>query len=145
MEAFLDEFCAKLGRERLELSGDAMSALTTRDYPGNVRELRNLAHRLSILAPGPVVDAGDLGTILGDEGVTGARGTLAAELEALERRLIREAVQAAQGVHHGVEHLWVHRGGGVVVEVDLGHDLRRACRSRAAAGSSAAGPACGPG
>jgi two-component system nitrogen regulation response regulator NtrX len=95
--AFLDEFCTQLGRDRLEVDESALAALSGREYPGNVRELRNLVHRIAILARGPVLAAEDLGPILGESGPRSERGTLAGELEALERSLIREAVDAAGG------------------------------------------------
>jgi DNA-binding NtrC family response regulator len=98
VDIFLDEFCTALGRDRLELDQDATAALQQREYPGNVRELRNLVQRIAILAAGPVVTAEGLAAVLGEgDGPRKARGSLAAELESLERRLIREAVDAAEG------------------------------------------------
>lgn len=51
---FLDE----LGRGRkpaLTISPDAMAVLTAYDYPGNVRELRNIIERLLVMCPTEVV------------------------------------------------------------------------------------------
>jgi two-component system nitrogen regulation response regulator NtrX len=42
------------------LSPEALEVLTARPWPGNVRELKNFIWRLSILAPGPVIQADDL-------------------------------------------------------------------------------------
>jgi transcriptional regulator with GAF, ATPase, and Fis domain len=95
--AFLEEFCDALGRERLDIDEAALAALAGREYPGNVRELRNLVHRVAILARGPVVTPDELAEMLGESPATASRGALAAELEALERKLIREAVDEAQG------------------------------------------------
>jgi two-component system nitrogen regulation response regulator NtrX len=98
VDAFLEEFCTALGRDRLELDESAGLALRQREYPGNVRELRNLIHRIAILAAGPLVTREALAAVLGeDEGPRTPRGSLAAELEALERRLIRDAVDLAEG------------------------------------------------
>jgi DNA-binding NtrC family response regulator len=100
LDNFLEEFCTQLGREQLELDGAAMDLLRRREFRGNVRELRNLAQRIAILAAGPTVGVEDLTPLLGESAATGgdaARGTLAGELESLERKLIREAVDTAAG------------------------------------------------
>ncbi len=58
-EYFLQEF----GRERglrFELSPEAARALANYPFPGNVRELRNLLERVSVLAPAPKIQLWDL-------------------------------------------------------------------------------------
>ncbi len=55
-EHFLRQVCAANGRRGKSLSEGAMKLLTSYDYPGNVRELRNLIERLVILTPDEVVD-----------------------------------------------------------------------------------------
>lgn len=55
IEAFLEESCRKNGRKTLRLLPDAMARMADYDYPGNVRELRNLVERLAILCEGPMV------------------------------------------------------------------------------------------
>jgi DNA-binding NtrC family response regulator len=42
-------------RRRLELSPAALSVLSSYDYPGNVRELRNLLERVSLMCDGDVI------------------------------------------------------------------------------------------
>ncbi|NOK00566.1 MULTISPECIES: sigma-54 dependent transcriptional regulator [Myxococcus] len=59
IKTFLDEACAKNGRRPLALSPDALAVMSAYDYPGNVRELRNLVERLAILCEGPVVTRTD--------------------------------------------------------------------------------------
>ena len=56
---FLREFSAKRG-ERLTLSPKAMQALLGYAFPGNVRELKNIIERASVLAPNPVITRRDL-------------------------------------------------------------------------------------
>jgi two-component system nitrogen regulation response regulator NtrX len=100
VDVFLEEFCTQVGREQLELDLAARDLLRGGDYRGNVRELRNLVQRIAILASGPVVRVEDLRPLLGESGSATAqavRGTLAADLEQLERKLIRGAVDAAEG------------------------------------------------
>jgi DNA-binding NtrC family response regulator len=55
IDTFLKEACARNGRKPLKLSPEALSVMASYDYPGNVRELRNLVERLAILCEGPVV------------------------------------------------------------------------------------------
>ncbi|NNC15912.1 sigma-54-dependent Fis family transcriptional regulator, partial [Corallococcus exiguus] len=59
IDTFLREACAKNGRRPLALSPDALAVMSAYDYPGNVRELRNLVERLAILCEGPVVSRTD--------------------------------------------------------------------------------------
>lgn len=96
---FLEEFGAQLGRGQLELDGPAVELLLAQEFRGNIREFRNLLHRTAILAAGPVVGAEDLRSLMGEgAGTVGSgSGTLAAELEALERKLIGDAVDTSGG------------------------------------------------
>jgi DNA-binding NtrC family response regulator len=55
ISAFLDEACHRNGRRPLRLTPEAVAVLSAHDYPGNVRELRNLVERLAILCEGPQV------------------------------------------------------------------------------------------
>ncbi len=55
IDTFLSEVCRKNGRKMLRLTPDAMQKLYDYDYPGNVRELRNLVERLVILSEGTIV------------------------------------------------------------------------------------------
>jgi DNA-binding NtrC family response regulator len=55
IDAFLEESCRKNGRKTLRLLPEAMTRMTEYEYPGNVRELRNLVERLAILCEGPLV------------------------------------------------------------------------------------------
>ena len=49
---FLHLFATHYGRQRLQMSGEAMEALMQYAWPGNVRQLVNEMHRLVVLAPG---------------------------------------------------------------------------------------------
>jgi two-component system response regulator AtoC len=56
---FLREF--SLNRNtHLSLSPEALECLLAYPFPGNVRELKNIMERVSVLAPGPVTTADDL-------------------------------------------------------------------------------------
>ncbi|MCA3014207.1 MAG: sigma-54-dependent Fis family transcriptional regulator [Myxococcaceae bacterium] len=60
IDAFLEESCRKNGRKVLRVAPDALGRMLEHDYPGNVRELRNLVERLAILCEGPLVTLPDV-------------------------------------------------------------------------------------
>ncbi len=80
------------------ISAEAVAALQAYDFPGNVRELRNLLERAAILARGPCIDVRDLPPLAPPASVSGADGDLRAELESLERSLVARALADAGGV-----------------------------------------------
>src|SRR6478672_3523332 len=57
---FLASSAKQLGVEAKRLSDDALQYLARLDFPGNVRQLENLCHWLTVMAPGQVIDKGDL-------------------------------------------------------------------------------------
>jgi DNA-binding NtrC family response regulator len=61
---FLAEACARNGRRPMTFTREALLALQAHDYPGNVRELRNLVERIAILADGPALSADDVAAAL---------------------------------------------------------------------------------
>ncbi|MDJ0973092.1 MAG: sigma-54 dependent transcriptional regulator [Planctomycetota bacterium] len=59
-KAFLDQFATNLGQEKLTIADPAQEWLSKQDWPGNVRQLRNLMERCAILCDGPVLEQKDL-------------------------------------------------------------------------------------
>lgn len=57
---FLQKSARELGVEIKQVSDAAMRLLTTLPYPGNVRQLENLCHWLTVMAPGQVIEPKDL-------------------------------------------------------------------------------------
>lgn len=57
---FLDKSARQLGSEVRRLSPAAMEALMQHAFPGNVRQLENLCHWLTVMAPSPRVERDDL-------------------------------------------------------------------------------------
>ena len=57
---FLEQSAKDLGVEAKRLSDAALAKLVEFDYPGNVRQLENICHWLSVMAPSQVVAAKDL-------------------------------------------------------------------------------------
>lgn len=57
---FLQRSATELGVEPKRLSDAALARLVSFDFPGNVRQLENICHWLSVMAPSQVVEAKDL-------------------------------------------------------------------------------------
>ncbi len=57
---FLKKSAKDLGVEIKLVSDEAMKALSTLPYPGNVRQLENLCHWLTVMAPGQAIEPKDL-------------------------------------------------------------------------------------
>ncbi len=64
---FLARSAAELGVEPKQLSEAALKFLQGLDFPGNVRQLENLCHWLTVMAPGQIVEVGDLPDELRDQ------------------------------------------------------------------------------
>ena len=57
---FLQKSARELGVEGKRVTEAAIARLTQFDYPGNVRQLENICHWLTVMAPAQMVDAKDL-------------------------------------------------------------------------------------
>jgi DNA-binding NtrC family response regulator len=86
---FLAHFCTKHGKAGLSLSGEALAALGSHEWRGNVRELKNLMERCTLLG-------GD-GEISRDVLVSQERPDLKGAVRELERQLIRMALEVTGG------------------------------------------------
>ena len=82
------------------LSDAALKLLTGFSFPGNVRQLENLCHWLTVMAPGQRVDVADLPAEL-REPATGAEGAGNGEVD-WQSALDRELSQALARGEHGV-------------------------------------------
>ncbi|MEE3220588.1 MAG: sigma 54-interacting transcriptional regulator [Planctomycetota bacterium] len=92
IDAFLDHYRHQHGRPRLKLSNSARNKLLSYQWPGNVRQLRNVIDSAVVLADGSEIKPSDLGLReVGDE-----------ELDSLkisdwEKKLIQEALGRTKG------------------------------------------------
>lgn len=59
-ELFLQNSAEKLGVSTRRLTSDALAALLKFDYPGNIRQLENFCHWVTVMASGQWVDINDL-------------------------------------------------------------------------------------
>ena len=57
---FLAKSARELGVEGKRLTQGALQFLTAQEWPGNVRQLENVCHWVTVMAPGQVVDVSDL-------------------------------------------------------------------------------------
>jgi DNA-binding NtrC family response regulator len=57
---FLDVYCKKNGKPRMELHREALDRLMAYDWPGNVRELENVIERAVVLCRQPTITVADL-------------------------------------------------------------------------------------
>src|SRR5262249_1970979 len=86
VDAFLKEACSRNGKRALRLSPEALSQMAGYDYPGNVRELKNLVERLAILCSVPTAAA-----LAAAERLPRGRGAPHAETTPIQERVVSPA------------------------------------------------------
>jgi two-component system nitrogen regulation response regulator GlnG len=89
---FLARSAQQLGVEPKRIADDALAHLQRLEFPGNVRQLENLCHWLTVMAPGQVIGIGDLPSEFRaqlPEHAAGALDWVAALAQEAERRLAR--------------------------------------------------------
>ncbi|MGH8710456.1 MAG: nitrogen regulation protein NR(I) [Burkholderiales bacterium] len=86
---FLQKSAKELGVEAKRLSNTAMKYLSTQDFPGNVRQLENLCHWLTVMAPGQNIEIKDLPADLRAESPAQETDWLSALQKEVERALSR--------------------------------------------------------
>jgi Nif-specific regulatory protein len=90
---FLDHFRRQHGRPSLQLSPEARQKLLAYNWPGNVRQLRNVIDSAVVLAGGNSIEASDLGL----HEISGQAELETLSLDHWERRLIAEALKRTSG------------------------------------------------
>ena len=100
LDHFLRQYAEKNGKTIRGLTPEGRDILLRYDYPGNVRELENIIERAVVLTRDDVIGSGDLPlTVQEPEVADGDRETnLTAAVEALERRMIRDALARSDGI-----------------------------------------------
>lgn len=100
-EHFLESFAAAQGSLRKKLSPGALQALLAHDWPGNIRELRNVVQRAIVFGGGLQISASDLalpGTELEENrGAPDFREARRLTIEKFERVYVEEALRAHGG------------------------------------------------
>jgi two-component system response regulator AtoC len=110
VEFFLAEANQRLGRIITRTSSDAMAALMTYDWPGNIRELKNAIERAAVVTDGEVITLSSLPPPIRPAGVGLVAGTASQQWETsgavslderiaqLERAFVIEALSRTGGV-----------------------------------------------
>lgn len=84
-----------------KLSAEAIAYLTTLDYPGNVRQLKNIIERLTILFHRQTVEANDLMAHVTPQAapprLPSSASSLSEKLAGFEKYLIRKTLEEAEG------------------------------------------------
>jgi DNA-binding NtrC family response regulator len=90
VQSFLDEFNARNGKAVRAVAPEALKALESYAWPGNIRELRNVIERATILADGEFIERKHLPPPVASGGAPPRAITLApgTTVEEAERRLI---------------------------------------------------------
>lgn len=103
---FLDRFNAKFKKNITGFAPETIKALSDHDWTGNVRELKNLIERGTLVGKGPELSPGDLGLVRRASGTTDLpippilkdkKINLSRELENLERYYLTQAMELAKG------------------------------------------------
>ncbi len=94
---FLGELSAKLDKKIGRVPAPTMERLVKYDWPGNIRELRNVLERAMILSAGSVLRLGDLGESPRTAEVANPDAAGIRTLEDVEREHILRAIDACEG------------------------------------------------
>lgn len=96
--ALVEQFVARYAAERRvptpEVTADALAALQAYDWPGNVRQLRNIVERTIILAPGDRIERIEMDMLPQEVLHDPAGGTAASTTTAIMGAPLREAREA---------------------------------------------------
>ena len=94
-QAFLERNAREMGRNIRGFTADALAALESHGWPGNVREMENLIKRATIMADGTQITAADLGLNAG--GIAPYPVNLRQARENAERQAVTRALAQTDG------------------------------------------------
>ena len=102
---FLQKSARELAVETKTLSDDALKVLAAFSFPGNVRQLENVCHWVTVMGPGQRIEVADLPPEVREVARSGAGG--AVEMgwqQALDRELAQALVRGERNVGDRLEH-----------------------------------------
>ena len=113
---FLAKSARELGVEAKRLSDSAMAYLAARDLAGNVRQLENICHWLTVMSPTQVIEVSDFPPELRDHAETASSDWLAALAGEADRRLAHGEKDIMQSLSKSfektlIEKALAHTGG----------------------------------
>ena len=94
-EYFLDEFCSRNGFRKRRFDPEVWPLFERYSWPGNARELRNVAERMAILSQGEQITAAAIPLELKLQKDSGVRSTVQEARESAEREHVLRALEEA--------------------------------------------------
>ena len=102
IDHFVDKYAKENGKQKLSLSKEVVDLLIKYNFPGNVRELENIIERAVVLSRADLITVNDLPNVV--KGFKGEKeilvdeeGSLIEQVEALEKKLIYDALSKSNG------------------------------------------------
>jgi two-component system, NtrC family, nitrogen regulation response regulator GlnG len=118
--AFLSKSAHDLGVEAKRISDAALERLMRFDFPGNVRQLENLCHWLTVMAPAQLIEPKDLPPEVQDDAAEQRPLTAARRASSAELGPVAETAAIPPATGHPVADRWL---------TDLGQEARRLLES----------------
>jgi len=102
IDHFIEKYAKENNREKLSLSKEAIDSLIKFNFPGNVRELENIIERAVVLCRSEAITLNDLPNVVKGfkpekEILANEDATLIEQVEALEKKLIYDALNKSNG------------------------------------------------
>jgi len=95
---FLARSAKELGVEPKRLSDEVLAHIARMDFPGNVRQLENLCHWLTVMAPGQAIGIADLPAEFRGEAAVASQSPSSDWVAALEQEVERRLARGETGV-----------------------------------------------
>jgi two-component system nitrogen regulation response regulator GlnG len=100
---FLRKSARELAVEPKQLTDAALKVLATFEFPGNVRQLENICHWLTVMAPGQRIDAADLPPDVRSASGSASRDGESSWQQALDRELAHALARGERSVADRLE------------------------------------------
>jgi transcriptional regulator with PAS, ATPase and Fis domain len=91
---FVEKYCRENNKRVVGISEEAMAALLSYPWPGNIRELRNVIERAVVLSGSDTIGPAELPEKIRSHDGSRTMGTLKDRLDSCEETIIREMLQA---------------------------------------------------
>jgi two-component system nitrogen regulation response regulator GlnG len=95
---FLARSARELGVEPKRLSDEVLAHISRLDFPGNVRQLENLCHWLTVMAPGQAIGIADLPAEFRGDAAAASSAPVSDWVAALEQEVERRLARGETGV-----------------------------------------------
>jgi len=96
-EYFINRLCEEYGHRRVKISRPALNSLMKYNYPGNVRELKNIIERLLVTGNFSNIGKEDVDFVLSTASLKGRQAELKTAVEEFERSFILARIKETNG------------------------------------------------